>query len=84
MNAELPCCQGLPHHTYGEDCLLHREKAFDFSDPEQRRKAAEQIAKEAYEAGGFLRPGEQLIWLEPGERVLSQEDIRRLLEGEES
>lgn len=81
MTTEFPCCQGLSQHTYGEECLLHRERVVDLSDPEQRRKAAEQIAKEVYEAGGFLRPGEQMIRLEPGERVLSQEDIQRLLEG---
>lgn len=84
MTAELPCCQGLPQHTYSEDCLLRREHALDLSDPDDRREAAKQIAKEMYDAGGFLRPGVQLFRLEPGERILSQEDVRRLLEGEES
>lgn len=80
MTAELPCCQALQEHTYGDDCLLQREKPFDLSTSADRRTAAEGIATELYENGGFLRPGVQWIRLEPGERFLSQETVRRILE----
>lgn len=84
MTTELPCCQGLPEHTHDDDCLLHRRGPFDLDNEEDRRALAKQIAREVYDAGGFLRPGVQLFRPERDELVLSQEDIRRLLGDEES
>lgn len=57
------------------------EDGYDIGDPEQRRKVAEAVVEDWREKGGVLRPGITYIRLEPGECVLSGEDVRRLLEG---
>jgi hypothetical protein len=83
VTAELPCCQGLPEHTYGTECLHHREESFDISTEDGRKALARKMADDWRENGGVLPPGVTYIRLEPGEHILSGEDIRRLLEGEE-
>lgn len=82
MTTEPSCCQGLPEHTYGEGCLVHRE-SFDIGTEDGRKALARKVADDLYQNGGVLHPGIVYIRLEPGEYVLSGEDIRRLLEGEE-
>ena len=83
MTAELPCCRGLPEHSYGDGCLLRREKAYDFSTEDGRKALARKMVDDWRENGGVLLPGVTYIRLEPGEHILSQEDVRRLLDGEE-
>lgn len=84
MSAKLPCCQGLPKHTYGTDCLLHRKESFDIGTEDGRKALARKMADDWRENGGVLPPGVRYIRLEPGEYVLTQEDVRRLLEGGDS
>lgn len=83
MTDKPTCCVGLPQHTYTAECLLRREDAFDIGTEDGRHALARKIAEDWRESGGVLHPGVSYVHLEPGEHVLSGEDIRRLL-GEES
>lgn len=84
MTAEPPCCQGLPQHTYGDDCLHHREESCDISTEHGVNALVRKSLDDYWKNGGVLRPRITSVRLGPGEKVLSREDVRRLLEGEES
>jgi hypothetical protein len=55
----------------------------DLGTVEGRRDLARKIVGD-WRDGGVLTPGVSLSRLEPGEHVLTEEDIRRLLEEGES